>query len=97
MLAVMWLAASALLFPLAVLAYAGLARWLGPGARRTAWALALLALAGALAWMTVGRALPVTWAAAYGEEVAFGQLAVGTAMLLAVAWRRPERVRDAFR
>lgn len=91
MLAVLWLAASALLFPLALLAYAGLARWLGEGARRAAWGVAAAALLGAFAWMTVGRTLPVPWAMAYGEEVAFGHLAAGTAMLLAVAWRRAGR------
>ena len=88
MLAVAWLVASAALFPLAVLAHAGLVRWRGEAGRRVAWALALLGLAGALAWMTVGRALPLTWAQAYGEEVAFGHLAAGTALLLALAWRR---------
>ena len=88
MLAAGWLVASAALFPFAVLAYAGLVRWRGAAGRRAAWGLAFCGVGGALFWMTVGRALPVTWAQAYGEEVAFAHLCAGTAFLLALAWRR---------
>ncbi|HWH07974.1 MAG TPA: hypothetical protein VNX21_02170 [Candidatus Thermoplasmatota archaeon] len=85
-LVVAWLAASVLLFPLALLAYAGLSRWLGARARAAAWALAALGLGGAAAWMLAARGVP--GAMARGEETAFLHLCAGTAMLLALAWRR---------